>query len=231
MRQKASSTNAASGVGIGVQATASKHAGTREWHSSRRVAPCRDCEWFPYERSGTCLHHSRAHGASLWSAPRALSVARDTMTRENEWRLARRPTIFAALFVVSITLSTGMRSAPAVPISPEAESHLNEIVAVLQREWVHRDKMDWDIFRRRVFERAGAAQTIPDTYDAIRLALTLLGDKHTYYRTAGGENMWNPGCRPSTKPIRHSILSISTGRPACRTAFRCRKCSPRCRPT
>jgi hypothetical protein len=46
--------------------------------------------------------------------------------------------------------------------------------------------MDWDSFRRRVFERAGAAQTIPDTYDAIRLALTLLGDKHTYYRTAAG---------------------------------------------
>ena len=35
--------------------------------------------------------------------------------------------------------------------------------------------MDWEVFRRRVFEKAGAAQTIPETYDAIRLALTLLG--------------------------------------------------------
>jgi hypothetical protein len=106
--------------------------------------------------------------------------------------MARRLTTIVALFIVSSTLWTVLRSAPAVPISPEAESHLTEIVAVLQREWLHRDKMDWDSFRRRVFERAGAAQTIPDTYDAIRLALTLLGDKHTYYRTAVGENMWNP---------------------------------------
>ena len=108
------------------------------------------------------------------------------------FHMARRLTSIVALFIVSSTLCTVLRSAQAVPISSEAESHLTEIVAVLQREWLHRDKMDWDSFRRRVFERAGAAQTIPDTYDAIRLALTLLGDKHTYYRTAVGENMWNP---------------------------------------
>jgi hypothetical protein len=96
------------------------------------------------------------------------------------------------MFIASNTLCAMLLSAQAVPISSQAESHLAEIVAVLQREWVHRDKMDWDNFRLRVLERAGAAQTIPDTYDAIRLALTLLGDKHTYYRTAGRENMWNP---------------------------------------
>jgi carboxyl-terminal processing protease len=102
-----------------------------------------------------------------------------------------RPSI-VALFVVLSTLGTVLRSAQGVQISSEANAHLTEIIAVLQREWLHRDKMDWDVFRRRVFEKAGAAQTIPETYDAIRLALTLLGDRHTYYRTAAGENMWNP---------------------------------------
>jgi carboxyl-terminal processing protease len=106
--------------------------------------------------------------------------------------MARRLTAIAGLFIVSSTLCTVLRSAPAVPIPSEAESHLTEILAVLQREWLYRDKTDWDTFRRRVFERAGAAQTIPDTYDAIRHALSLLGDRHTYYRTAAGENMWNP---------------------------------------
>ena len=91
-----------------------------------------------------------------------------------------------------LMLCTVLRCTQAVPMTSEANSHLTEIIAVLQREWLHRDKMDWDVFRRRVFEEAGAAQTIPQTYDAIRLALTLLGDKHTYYRTAAGENIWNP---------------------------------------
>jgi hypothetical protein len=50
---------------ISVQAAASEHVGTREWHPSSRMASCRDCEWFSYERSRTRLHHSRAHRASL----------------------------------------------------------------------------------------------------------------------------------------------------------------------
>ncbi len=103
----------------------------------------------------------------------------------------RRPSI-VALFVVLSTLGTVVRSAQGVRISSEANAHLAEIIAVLQKDWLHRGKMDWDVFRRRVFDKAGAAQTIPETYDAIRLALTLLGDRHTYYRTAAGENMWNP---------------------------------------
>jgi hypothetical protein len=105
--------------------------------------------------------------------------------------VARRLTTIIALLIASSTLWT-ILSAQVVPMSSEAESHLAEIVEVLQREWLYRDNTDWASFRRRVFERAGTAQTIPDTYDAIRLALTALGDKHTYYRTAAGENMWNP---------------------------------------
>jgi DinB family protein len=38
-------------------------------------------KWLPYERSGTCLHHSGAHRASLSYPPRALRVARDTIMR------------------------------------------------------------------------------------------------------------------------------------------------------
>ena len=52
--------------------------------------------------------------------------------------------------------------------------------------------MDWGTFGLHVFQRAGAAQTIPETYDAIRLALTLLGDKHSYYVTASGDYIYNP---------------------------------------
>lgn len=106
--------------------------------------------------------------------------------------MGRRRTFIVALAVVLGTLYAVLQRASAAAISAEAESHLAEIIAVLKKEWVYTNKMDWNVFRTRVFERAGAAQTIPDTYDAIRFALTMLGDKHTYYRTADGENIWNP---------------------------------------
>jgi hypothetical protein len=83
-------------------------------------------------------------------------------------------------------------------ISTEASAHLDEIISVLQRAWLHRNGMDWASFRQRVFAQAGAAQTIPETYDAIRVALRLLGDRHSYYVTASGENLaQSPGqCIP-----------------------------------
>lgn len=82
-------------------------------------------------------------------------------------------------------------SAPA-SMSAEAQAHLVEIIAVLQREWLHRDGFDWPGFTRQVMEKAGTAQTIPETYDAIRAGLKLLGDKHTYYIPAKGDTIFNP---------------------------------------
>ena len=85
-----------------------------------------------------------------------------------------------------------LQGAQTAEIATEAKAHLTEIISVLQKEWLHRGKMDWDTFRQRVFQQAGAAQTIPDTYDAIRLALTLLGDKHSYYVPVEGKPIFNP---------------------------------------
>jgi Peptidase family S41 len=102
-------------------------------------------------------------------------------------------------------LSGSLQGAQAPQISIAAQRHLTEIITLLQRQWLYRSTMDWDGLRQRVFEKAGAAQTIPDTYDAIRLALTLLGDKHSYYVTAANEFIFNPEsptestgqCRPA----------------------------------
>jgi carboxyl-terminal processing protease len=83
-------------------------------------------------------------------------------------------------------------SAPPASMSAEARAHLEEIITVLQREWLHRDGFDWPGFTRQVMEKAGTAQTIPETYDAIRAGLKLLGDKHTYYVPAQGNTIFNP---------------------------------------
>jgi carboxyl-terminal processing protease len=83
-------------------------------------------------------------------------------------------------------------ASPQASMSAEARAHLEEIIAVLQREWLHRDGFDWPGFTRQVMEKAGAAQTIPETYDAIRVGLKLLGDKHSYYIPAKGDTIFNP---------------------------------------
>ncbi len=96
---------------------------------------------------------------------------------------------FVAAFVVALTISvSGQDRQP----STETIAHLTEILSVLQKEWLHRNTMDWDTLQQRVLEKAGTAQTLPDTYDAIRYLLTSLGDKHSYYVTATGENIFNP---------------------------------------
>jgi hypothetical protein len=105
-------------------------------------------------------------------------------------RIDLRKSVIASLL---LTLFLPCRLVVAqTPLSPTAAAHLDEIISVLQREWLHRDGMDWKAFRQRVFERAGAAQTIPDTYDAIKLALSLLGDKHSHYIPASGPTIYNP---------------------------------------
>jgi len=99
---------------------------------------------------------------------------------------------YAALVLSFGALCGILRAAQAPQISTEASAHLTEIISALQKEWLHRDKMDWGTFRQRVFQQAGAAQTIPETYEAIRLGLTLLGDKHSHYVTAEGKSIFNP---------------------------------------
>jgi hypothetical protein len=133
--------------------------------------------------------------------------------------MARKPRTIVAihLLVVSSALSTALLEAAGDQISSEVSSHLSEVIAVLQREWLYREKMDWERFQKRVFDEAGAAQTIPEAYDAIRLALTLLGDKHTYYIPSSGDTIFNPqsptqstgGCTPA--PISTPDLPADIG--------------------
>ena len=106
-------------------------------------------------------------------------------------RLRRVLSVAFAIAMLTGSLQ-GAQTPQSAELSPQARAHLTEIITVLQRQWLYRSDMDWDSLRQRVFEKAGAAQTVPDTYDAIRLALTLLGDKHSYYVTATNEYIYNP---------------------------------------
>jgi C-terminal processing protease CtpA/Prc len=94
--------------------------------------------------------------------------------------------------VAAASLCGLVGGSPTAQESSEARSHLEEIISVLETEWLHRNKVDWADFRNRVLQTASGATTIPETYDAIRLALSLLGDKHSYYVAGDGTTFPNP---------------------------------------
>jgi carboxyl-terminal processing protease len=119
-----------------------------------------------------------------WGDVRDMMLNCSTVLRKHAW--------FCALLMSLVSLSAISLRAQTAGISGEARFHLEEIISVLEREWLHRANMDWSDFRKRVFQRAGAAKIIPETYEAIRLALSLLGDKHSYYIQADGKPIFNP---------------------------------------
>jgi hypothetical protein len=101
----------------------------------------------------------------------------------------RRRCLSLLLIAVLALLLGGSGAAQTPQMSADASAHLAEINAILQQAWLHRSDMDWQAFQQRVLQRAAAARSIPETYDAIRLALNLLADRHSYYVTSSGENI------------------------------------------
>lgn len=65
-------------------------------------------------------------------------------------------------------------------MSPGAQSYIEAAVRIMQDNFVHRGKIDWEQLRRDTLSRAAGAQTTADTYEAIRFALAQLGDYHSY---------------------------------------------------
>lgn len=95
--------------------------------------------------------------------------------------------------------ASGSTLTPAAPsgsttaqTSAVATAHLNNIVDIMQAQWYFRATTNWTTFRASVLAVASGAQTIEDTYPAIKTALTMLGDQHSYYITTGGEFIFNP---------------------------------------
>src|SRR5262245_9087475 len=91
-----------------------------------------------------------------------------------------------AVVCVALCVS-GCGSGPRpTTISQVAKAYLEELVVIMEAHSINRKVIDWAAFRERVFAEAGVAQTIPDTYDAIYVALGLLGDGHSFFITPSG---------------------------------------------
>jgi len=107
-----------------------------------------------------------------------------------------------AFLVVLTTIGCGSGRAPTQPtgaISEQARAYLDELIGLMQAHSINRLTIAWSTFRANVFDRAAGAQTVSDTYPAIRLALELLGDGHSSFITPTGTVMGAPrrACGPS----------------------------------
>jgi carboxyl-terminal processing protease len=101
-------------------------------------------------------------------------------------RPLRRQILLASVAVVCAACG----GAPPAPTSPPvqgpstARAYLDAMVDVMQANSVNRLRLDWTSFRSTVQAAAGSAQTIPETYAAVGVALGLLDDHHSFYQKA-----------------------------------------------
>lgn len=77
--------------------------------------------------------------------------------------------------------------------SAVAQVYLDEVVNLMKNKSIHRKTIDWTVFKVKVDAQAQGAQTIADTYPAIQLGLTLLGDNHSMYYTNTGTVVYGTG--------------------------------------
>ena len=78
----------------------------------------------------------------------------------------------------------GARDETAPRLSPEAGAYLDSAVAVMRRDAVHRAELDFAAIADSVRAFAAGAQTVEDTYPALKRALPLLQDHHSSFWTA-----------------------------------------------
>jgi len=96
-------------------------------------------------------------------------------------------------------------SASAANANPAAaREYLDRILNIMQANSIHRLTIEWPTFRQSVLAAAPNAATIAETYPAIRVALGLLGDHHSFLTRPDGTFVTNPsprgGCEDPRAP-------------------------------
>jgi len=66
------------------------------------------------------------------------------------------------------------------------QRHMNDVIDVMQANSINRLTINWQDFRMRVLAAAAGTTSEAATADAMRLAMQLLGDGHSFFRYANG---------------------------------------------
>jgi len=91
--------------------------------------------------------------------------------------------------------STGPPSATTVTPT----EHLTELLRLMETEAANARRVEWAQARADVLAAAGPAQSIPDTYPAIAVALKILDDFESHYRGSDGR-LIGPSPEPACQP-------------------------------
>jgi len=86
---------------------------------------------------------------------------------------------------------TGNPAQPGAGTTSTAGAYLDAMLSLMESNSINRKTIDWTAFRSRVRTEAGDARTIPELYGAIRVALGLLADNHSFYIAADGSSITN----------------------------------------
>ena len=90
------------------------------------------------------------------------------------------------------------RTLPAGPVSPSppqvsiGAAYLETVLATMSANSVNRQRIDWPRFNAEVRAAAVNVQDIAGTAPALRIALGLLGDGHSFFQWSNGETVANP---------------------------------------
>ena len=107
----------------------------------------------------------------------------------------KRLRYFSILFFVFATCRAERK-----PPSPAVRKYLEEVVHILQANFVNRAAINWLVFKQNLLAEASGANTIEQAYPAVGFAIAALGDKHTqFYRVP-------PVKGPETRPAKQLPL-------------------------
>lgn len=68
-----------------------------------------------------------------------------------------------------------------------ALAYLTDVLDYMEAHSIRRERVDWPMVRMVALECAADAQTVRDTYPAIRSALAAIGERHSGFHTP---EMW-----------------------------------------
>ncbi len=71
-----------------------------------------------------------------------------------------------------------------MPPSPAVQKYLEEVVRIMQANFVNRSAINWVVFKQNLLAKARGANTIEQAYPAVEYAVAALGDKHTQFYCA-----------------------------------------------
>lgn len=98
--------------------------------------------------------------------------------------------ILSFKILIYLFVFTSCKEKASEPIINEAvKTYLTNIMDLMKLNSINKKNIDWADFYQKVYNEAKIAKTIDDqpVTEAINLALTLLGDKHSYFITNNGK--------------------------------------------